>query len=82
MLSLVREVVDFPGQFMFYGLLILADLGFAFLGERPSMPMVSLVYPVVTLVMLARVPFRIAREFRTLQRYDRLAAGWAESRPD
>ena len=70
-LDLTQEIITFPGQFTFFGLVILADAALMpWLGHR--LVLLQLVFAGVMLVSLIRVPFRLRREYRTMRRYDRL----------
>ena len=66
---LVEEVFCFPGQFTLFSLVALAD--FLLRGRFGlQWPLLKTAFVVSAAVMLARVPFRLRREWRTLRRYE------------
>lgn len=71
--SLVEEFVCFPGQYMFMTVLVVTDL-IVMWGVDVEFLFLKFGFVAISLVTLARVPFRIRREFRTLVEYDKIRA--------
>lgn len=70
-LHLVREFFCFPGQFMLMGGVVVLDWVLSPLTDRP-LPLTQFAFVAISLVMLARVPARVRREFKTMTHYDSL----------
>jgi|GEM_PF-2116905 len=66
--TLAEEIVTFPGQFTLFGIVVLADF-LLFLRWKHDFVLLKPTFLIVTVVMLARTPFRLRREFRTMRRY-------------
>ncbi len=71
--SLVEEFVCFPGQYMLMTSLVVADL-IVMRWFDVEFLFLKFGFVAISLVTLARVPFRIRREFRTLVEYDEIRA--------
>ncbi|NQU39062.1 MAG: CDP-alcohol phosphatidyltransferase family protein [Lentisphaerae bacterium] len=69
--TLIRELFCFPGIYAFVTLVIVADLLLVKWLPR-SFFLLQLSFIVLTVVPLARMPFRLRREFRTLEFYDEI----------
>jgi len=69
MIALVREVFCFPGQYTFVSLIIIADIVLLKYIDVEFV-LLRLVFVSMVLVSLFRVPFRLKREYRTLELYD------------
>ena len=67
---LVEELICFPGQYALLGLLVLGDL---LLWPAWQFPLLKIAFCTITVVMSLRVPFRLAREYGIVQRYERLS---------
>ena len=67
--ALIRELFCFPGQYTFVSLIAIADLALT-RWVTYDFILLQVAFPILVLVPLARMPFRLRREFRTLEFYD------------
>ena len=69
LLALASEIFCFPGQYTLVSLVVIADLMLA-ASCGIDFPFLRIAFVTLTVVPMIRVPFRLRREFRTLELYD------------
>ncbi len=69
--ALFNEVFCFPGQYTLVSLVVIADLLLS-LSSGPDFVLLQIAFVMLTTVPLIRVPFRLRREFKTLELYDEM----------
>ena len=70
-LNLATELLLFPGQYTTFSFIILADILLRHYYEL-NFILLKIVFMFLAVVTTLRVPFRIRREYKTLQTYDKI----------
>jgi phosphatidylglycerophosphate synthase len=68
---ITEEMFCFPGQFMLLGATVLADMLLAPWTDV-FFPCLRIAFRLICVVMIARIPFRLRREFQTLRELDKM----------
>ena len=70
--NLIMELLLFPGQYTTFSAVILLDLILMHYAGTPPFVLLRILFTVLTVVTLLRVPFRVHREFNTMKKYDEI----------
>lgn len=73
-LALAKEMLLFPGQYTTFSIVILLDLIMMHYCDLRFV-LLQIMFSAIAVVTIVRVPFRIRREYQTLQRYDAIKGG-------
>ena len=75
-INLTKEMLLFPGQYTTFSIVILLDLLVMHFYDLHFV-LLKIMFSTIAIITIARVPFRIRREYQTLQRYDTIKGGSA-----